>query len=204
MRYRMLIHAAAFTMLMTVVGCSRQATLQLDQDFAPPAQRQLALTSTEACFAEGSGRQQLVATFPLPGAQTGPRTFVLYLDVPAEENPASIGIGPASARGFLAQEVGQLKGTYIFDEGRVEISKLPFQPNWCTATLDLRTERGARLRGKATFERSQRDVRRLSRPIASAIEALVPDPTVSDTAAAEEQTIEPAPASDDASERRDE
>lgn len=204
MRYLKLVLAATVALLIAGAGCARQATLQLDQEFAPPAQRKLALTGTEACFADSGERRQLVATFPLPGSQVGPRTFVLYLDVPVGENPASIGNGPAAARGFLVQEVGQLRGTQVFDEGRVELSTLPLQPNWCAATLDLRTERGARLRGKATFERSQGDVRRLARAIASDIEALASAPLESESPTANERSVEAAPASDDGPDRRDE
>ncbi len=158
-----------------VAGCARNAEVRLDQDYAPPTQRELRLTGTEAYFADDGERQRLIATFPLPGSQNGPRAFVLYLDTPS--GGGSIGNGEtdrADARGFVAQEVGALAGVQRFTEGTVHLSAVPLQPGWCSTTLDLRTERGAHIHGKALMQRSPRDLGRLARTYQTDIESMLP------------------------------
>jgi hypothetical protein len=160
-------------LLTTAAGCARRAELTLQQDFAPPSQRLLALESTQAFRSSDGTRQAVSLSFPLPGARQGPRAFVVYFEGPDGNEAFSVDPGRADAhRGFLVQEVGALKGKSALAGGTVEFRSAPLRPNWREVRLDVRTQDGAALRGKALVETAAFEVRNIRRRYAADIRVL--------------------------------
>jgi hypothetical protein len=127
-------------------GCGEHREVVLLQDFAPPSQQRLELTSDVAAQTDRGAHQTCVFTFPLPGAQRGPRAFVLYLRLPAGKG--TFGVGPNGVSGFLVQEVGDLAGRTDITGGTVRAKSVWLRPSRRVLELDLICSDGAAIRGK--------------------------------------------------------
>lgn len=147
--------ALAVAALSWVAGCTRTTTITLNQPFAPHAQQSLRLESRWAFSDARDGRAQYLLAFPLPGAEAGPRDFLVYVDAP--DRSAEIAIAadePAAARGFLIQAVGELRGRTAFSGGRLRRSDVLLQPRRKRLELDFTCADGTRIFGTAFVEHS--------------------------------------------------
>lgn len=167
-------------------GCGPHAQIVLDQPFAPPGQRHLRLAGDTACRAAAGGRQSCVLTFPLPGAERGPRAFVLYLSAPDRCGDLAVDpADPAAVRGFLIQELGALAGRTDCIAGAVRCRPVWLRPDLRQLELDLRCADGTGIRGSAVLAEAPPAVQRIERQLAADIELLSgPPPRPDDGAAA--------------------
>lgn len=146
--------------------------LTLQQEFAPPAQRNLVFDRGECFFAREEGRLLATLSLPPPGQPDGPRDFAVFVETP--DNTERTPVGPGSARGFFVQAVGALAGRSDFARGTVQV-----QPDWLhparrVLTLDVQFADGAALRGRFTLADSPPDVHAFQRRFAADIAALRP------------------------------
>jgi hypothetical protein len=154
--------------LLGVAGCGPRAEIVLQQPFAPPAQRHLRLDAKQAYHAASGGRHVCVLTFPLPGAEAGPRAYVLYLSLPASAGHFAIDTGdPYAARGFLIQEIGSLAGRTDFVGGSIDLKTQWGAPAVRRLSLDVRCQDGSKLTGQALAQRDPPRIAALEREYAS-------------------------------------
>jgi hypothetical protein len=151
-------------------GCTNHHQVFLLQDFAPPSQQRLALTSEVAAQADRGTQQTCVFTFPLPGAERGPRAFVLYLRLPAGKG--TFGVGPNGVGGFLVQEVGDLAGRTDITGGTVRAKGVWLRPSRRVLELDLTCSDGSAIRGKVTVTSDGGVVRALEQEFAADVRRL--------------------------------
>jgi hypothetical protein len=146
--------------VVSVTGCGRQSRLALQQPFAPRSQQNVQLRSEWAYSDFDEGRQKFLLAFPLPGAEAGPRDFLIYLDCPDRIGDVEIGGGGRDAgRGFLIQAVGELAGRTHFSGGRVRIGKVFLAPRYRRLEVDLACTDGTRVFGTAFADRAAYEVR---------------------------------------------
>jgi hypothetical protein len=137
-------------LLCALPGCSPKAEIVLHQPFAPPSQQELKLTSNWAFEAAADDRRVWLLAFPLPSAPDGPRDFHLYLSTP--DGVENFAVDPTSAtgvRGFLIQEVGQLRGKTVVTGGQVRISRPWFDWRRYAVDLNLACSDGSVIIGRA-------------------------------------------------------
>lgn len=158
-------------------GCSNPAQVSLLQPFAPAGQQILDLSTETAYEEERDGHRHVIAAFPRPHDPTGPRDFVLYMEIRTDR----LGQGPAplpdwlkfllpgradlpygarcvppdnergevsGLRGFLVQRVGRLAGRTEFVEGRVTRDRRWNDRDARGLMLDVRCHDGTRITGR--------------------------------------------------------
>lgn len=110
--------------------------MTLHQPFAPNSQRDMTLVSDRAYGGRDEGRGVCLLEFPRPGTRTS-RDFLLYVDLPAAQGEWEFdSADPDGARGFLIQEVGDLRGKTMLKSGRMRLRNV-----WWSSTrrrIDLR------------------------------------------------------------------
>jgi len=171
--------------LVLLPGCASPGRVVLHQPFAPPAQQNLELAAAQAYYSCTCGEQALAMPFPLPGAQDGPRAFVLYLLAP--DGAGTLSVDPASSngvRGFLIQEVGALAGRSDVQAGSVTVTCDWFSRHRRRIKLDLRCEDGTVIAGQAQLRANPNEIRALETEFAGDV-TVVARP---DSAAAGERT----------------
>jgi hypothetical protein len=162
-------------LLLVSAGCGPKVELVLFQPFAPPSQQNLKLTSQRGCRAVSGDQQACLLTFPLPGAADGPRAFIIYLVAPSRLGKLMVDPddrGPV--RGFLIQEVGALAGRSDLAAGTVSFRKVLLAPHLRRLDIDVRTEDGAEIKGRAIVEDLPREVHSFEREFAADIAGLSP------------------------------
>jgi hypothetical protein len=154
-------------------GCGPWADFALHQPFAPPSQQVLRLTCERAYHAGAGDTQTSVMAFPLPGAVAGPRAFVMYLVSPNRTGRIAVTPhDPQGARGFLIQELGALAGRSDFAEGTVRYRPVPLAPRMRQLDLNVRTQDGAEIRGRAYLEESATGVESFEREFSADVASL--------------------------------
>lgn len=154
-------------------GCAPRAALTLVQADAPPGQQRLELAS-DWCFTSQTpdGRRALLA-FPLPGAEDGPRDFLVYIQSPPHDGPHAVDPGRADgARGFFIQLVGQRAGKTEFQSGSVRYRHPPLRTGSGVLELDVRCTDGSHLTGRARLMTEPTELRRFERRYAADIARL--------------------------------
>jgi hypothetical protein len=156
-----------------LAGCAPSAEFVLHQPFAPPAQQILKLTCERAYHAAAGDRQTSVLAFPLPGAMEGPRAFVIYLSSPNRMGRVAVAPhDPQGARGFLIQELGALAGRSDFAEGTVRYRRVLLAPRMRQLDVDIRTQDGAGISGRAYLEESPPGVESFEREFSADVASL--------------------------------
>lgn len=154
-----------------LAGCGRPVDVVLRQPFAPPTQQQTHLTSETGYYAVADGRQRLLLTFALPGAQAGARAYVVYLTAPEQDGA----VAADAARGFFLQEFGALAGRCEIVGGELRVRRPAFQPRVRELRLKLRCDDGTELSGAAQLQESSDELRIFERRYAADVARL--DPT---------------------------
>lgn len=145
-------------------GCARTTDVVLHQTFAPPSQQHLKLVSPAGYFATDGAARTCVIEFPLPGAQQGPRAFVLYLRVPGDVGEYDVSAESSSAvRGFLVQEIGQLAGRTDLSAGTVRCRDVWLAPRRRTLGLAVECADGTVIEGTARLRLAPEAVRAFER-----------------------------------------
>ena len=161
--------------LALLVGCAPNAEFVLHQPFAPPSQQHMKLTCERAYHCANGDAQTSVLAFPLPGAVDGPRTFVMYIAAPNRLGQITVvPQDPQAACGFLIQELGALAGRSDFAEGTVRYRKVPLAPRLRRLDVNVRTQDGAEITGRAILETSPTAVESFQREFAADIASLSP------------------------------
>lgn len=156
-------------------GCTHPAEMTLEQPFAPPAQRELRLTSEWSFTSSEEGRRECVLAFPLPGALDGPRDFLLYVALPDRPGTYSLGSEqPDAARGFLIQVPGQLRGKTVLKTGTVRLRREPLNRSRFRIDVDAHCTDTTRIRGSAALRGDPREVGAFRRRYAADVDSLVP------------------------------
>jgi hypothetical protein len=152
-------------------GCQRPNRLVLTQPFAPPAQRQMALTSDWGWAGSSeAGGAAVLLQFPLPGAVNGFRAFHVYLSTPDAQGDFEI--GRREAGGFLVQEVGDLKGKVVFESGSIRVRRPWLRPHRRRVDVDLAAGSGFRLSGAVDVSQGDIEIRGFARDFAGDVAAL--------------------------------
>ncbi|MGE0480792.1 MAG: hypothetical protein AB7Q17_10020 [Phycisphaerae bacterium] len=186
-----------------VAGCAGRNELTLEQDFAPPAQRQLQLTSTTAFCDDADGRREFLLAFPLPGSADGPRDFLLFLDLPAQ--PGESVIAPErsdAARGFLIQKVGRFAGKAVLIDGVVTCRRDLLHARRWHVSIAANCNDETRVRGGAWAEPAPHELAAFRRrhtgdldELAANVRAAPAAPTAADDSDSRESArADPAPA----------
>lgn len=176
--------------LTCLIGCSTPPTLRLRQPSAPPAQRDLRLTSAWTYSHAADGVRRCLLAYPLPGSADGPRDFLVYVVLPAQAQRVAVGAGEDSAcRGFLIQAVGDLHGKAQFVSGRVAVEAPRMPGREPLLKLDVRCEDGTWISGQARIVPSAAELRDFERRFAADVAALFPGDPANDPSAG--STTEP-------------
>lgn len=188
---------------LALVGCAQRAEVRLQQPAAPPSQRDLQLTTEWSVCATNAGQRECVLEFPSPGAVDGVRDFRLYLRLPGGEGQFPVGEG--GTRGFLIQEVGRLRGKALFTSGTAAVSKATLQRGLWRLDLDLITNDGATVRGRAYLREQAEAIRVFTRRFGGDVAALTRRSTPSHAAATEhrrshDESAKPATSAGEANE----
>jgi hypothetical protein len=159
-----------------LIGCGSRADITLRQPTAPRSQRTLNLVADRAVRIASDGRQRCFLTFPLPGADAGPRAFVLYFCGPDQLGDLRVDHeDPAAVHGFLIQEVGALAGRTNFETGVIRCDRPWYGRSRRKLEFDVRCEDGTLIRGAVSVEVSPREVRSFEQKFAGDV-ALVQSP----------------------------
>ncbi len=163
--------ALAAALLALASGCQQptvSATLQ--QPFAPTSQQTLRLASRWGFWDQREGRQRWLLAFPLPGAEDGPRDFLIYLilDEPLGEQA----VAPGGVRGFLVQTVGALRGRTDFSGGTVRARKAALRPARRVVSLNLTCADGTHVVADATLEPAPHELYAFESEYAADVESL--------------------------------
>lgn len=154
-----------------LTGCSRRATITLDQPHARPAQQHLKLTSNWAFTGVDGPRRIVQLDFPLPGAVDGPRDFRFFLLLPNSAEWCEV--SESGARGFLIQAApGELHGKSLAVGGRVRVRNLLTSPREKRMDIDIEFEDGSRAKGSARLIDDDRELRSFHSRYAADIAAL--------------------------------
>jgi hypothetical protein len=138
--------------------------LSLEQPSAPAAQRELHLESKWGFSKLESGGRSTLLAFPLPGAEDGPRDFLVYLRTPDVAGDVTIDPAAESAgRGFLIQTVGLLRGKTLLQSGTVRFEKLFAQRDRLRLIIDVQTSDASRIRGVAYISTDPAEVTQFQR-----------------------------------------
>ena len=130
--------------------------------------------------------------FPLPGANEGPRDFLLYISAPADNGDFSIDSKDARAvRGFLIQEVGELKGKTIISSGQIQVRRVWLEPHLHRLDLRLRCEDDTTIQGRAIVRDNREELRNFKHRHAADILLLEPAAQSTETLAPETKTRGP-------------
>lgn len=154
--------------------------MAIQQDHAPPSQKQMTLKSDWAFTARQDDRRLCLADFSLPGAVEGPRDFRVFVVLPGNVESAELGQGPLSAHGFFLQKVGRLRGKTEFTGGKVRVSTARLNPRQRELELDVECADGTRISGKARLRESDDELRVFLMQHAgdvAALDASAPGPT---------------------------
>lgn len=170
-------YVISFCILLGVgAGChAPQQELRLQQPGAPAAQRDMTLSSNWVYSNVDGGRRRCVLAFPLPGAQDGPRDFLIFVSLPEREGKFDIDPSTASdAFGFFVQTVGDRKGKSTLSGGNVAL-----RHSWMTlgrTQLDLAATcgDGTTISGRVTLQENAEEVRAFMRRYAADISLLEP------------------------------
>ena len=133
-------------------------------------------------------RRHCLLAFPLPGASAGPRDFLLYISTPADKGDFSVDREDArGVRGFLIQEVGELKGKTTIVSGQIRARSVWLKPHLHRLDLRLSCEDGTTIRGRAIVRDNREELRNfkhrhaadilLLEPAAQSTETLAPETT---------------------------
>jgi hypothetical protein len=164
---------AAGLLLSVVAGCAPQNTVVLHQPFAPPPQQRLALRSSWQFSAAQDHYCRYLLAYPLPGASTGPRDFLLYLTLPNGAGTYYVAAdGDEGARGFLVQAVGRLKGKAEFVGGQVRVDDVWLASGQRQIDLDVHCEDGTHITGRARVREADGELRVFERRYAADIAQL--------------------------------
>lgn len=151
-----------------MAGCGHSVEISLRQPFAPTSQANLTLVGDSAFHAADGGRQRCLLTFRLPGAEKGPRAFLVYFAGP--EGFGDLRVDPEdpdAVRGFLIQEIGQLAGRTGFVGGVIRCRKRWWKPGERRLELDVRCDDGTRIHGRADVREDARRVHAFEREFAA-------------------------------------
>jgi hypothetical protein len=162
---------AIFVFLAAALGCGPRAALTLHQPNAPAVQQKLELASDWACVAAAEGKRAVLVDFPLPGSAAGPRDFRVYLELPARDGKFAAGAGQP-VRGFFIQEVGRRSGKTLIADGFAQIDAPLLRPNERVLELDLSTDDGTRLVGKARLRSDDLELQRFRARFSADVAAL--------------------------------
>lgn len=162
-------------------GCASSAvTLSIQQDHAPPSQRNMTLKSDWAFTARQDDRRLCLADCSLPGSVDGPRDFRVFVILPGNVEAAEVGRGAGAARGFFLQKVGRLRGKTEFSSGRVKLSTTRLSRNQHEIALDVECKDGTKISGTARLRLSDDELRLFLMQHAgdvAALDAATPGPT---------------------------
>lgn len=161
----------------SVAGCRRGGEITLHQPSAPPSQRELELAGSSTFCATHAGRRSYLLAFPLPGAEDGPRDFLMYLSTPDARGRWRVDPdSPEAVRGFMIQGVGRLAGKTCFTGGTVRCRKVWFAPRLCRLDFDVRCDDRTRITGTAYVESAAQEVHIFEQRYAADL-ALLSSPT---------------------------
>ncbi len=164
-----------------LTGCAKSAvTLSIQQDHAPPSQRNMTLTSDWAFTARQDDRRLCLADCSLPGSVDGPRDFRVFVILPASVEAAEVGRGTGAARGFFLQKVGRLRGKTEFASGKVKLRTGRFNKNQHEIELEVECADGTKISGTAKLRASDDELRVFLMQHAgdvAALDAATPGPT---------------------------
>lgn len=161
----------AAALLWFACGCQRptvSATLQ--QPFAPPSQQTLKLASRWGFWDQRDGRQRWLLAFPLPGAEDGPRDFLIYLIL--NEPLGEQTVAPGGVRGFLVQAVGALRGRTDFSGGTVRARKAALRPTQRVVSLNLTCSDGTHVVADALLEAAPHELTAFESEYAADVDSL--------------------------------
>jgi len=151
-----------------LAGCVPNGEFVLHQPFAPPSQQNLKLTAARACHAADGDERMCALAFPLPGSAGGPRAFVVWLVFPDTLGTVPVSTEQhAGVRGFLIQELGALAGRSDFVEGTIRFQKVFLAPRQRRLDVDVLTEDGTRVTGRAVLEEMPVEVQTFQREFAA-------------------------------------
>lgn len=141
----------AIAPILCLAGCQAPNRIYLDQPLAPPGQQHLELFGGRTAWTTSPSGSRILLGYPLPGRQTGPDDFLIYIEAPAEEGSFDIAADTQrGAAGFLLQRVGLLAGKTEFTGGHVKLRRDLIRPNRLKVDLETRTSDGARVSGEVT------------------------------------------------------
>lgn len=92
-------------MILSTVGCAPVSRLRLEQPRLATLEGRLDLSSEQVFWSQSDDVCRVLAELPLPGAETGRPTYVLYLRVRCGRP-----VGMTEVRGFLIQTRGARRG----------------------------------------------------------------------------------------------
>jgi hypothetical protein len=165
--------AAGVVVLLAQPGCAPRPQVTLLQPHAPPAQRAIQLVGDWTYFEQTGSRRRYLLAFPLPGAMTGARDFLIYLAAPTGTGVFSIGVNDATgAQGFLIQKVGLLAGRTNFSRGAVRVQDVPFRPHARQLELDILCGDGTQIVGRVLAAHSPAELTAFDRRYAADIAQL--------------------------------
>jgi len=163
----------AVAFLLLVAGCARDIAVVLHQPFATPCYRRIRLEGSWNYSRTDVDRQENLLAFPLPGAGTGPRDFLIYISRPIGEGEFHVDAeSPDGVRGFLIQKVGRWRGKTNFEAGHIVASSVPLKSQQTRLELALRCQDETTITGEIIVEEIPDELRRFTRKHAADIELL--------------------------------
>ena len=172
-------------------GCAPKAEVVLHQPFAPPSQQELKLASNWAFEAAAGGRRIWLLEFPLPSSPDGPRDFHLYLSTP-DADQGFLGqdfivdqSSSTGVRGFLIQEVGQLRGKTQVATGQVRVTRSWLDWRRRLLEVNLACNDGTQIIGRALADPLASEIAAFERRYSGDVAALAPPEDTRELAADE-------------------
>ncbi len=155
-KYAWLIGSLAVPLLLAT-GCGPAGQISLIQPQLTGWQRVVRLKSNDIHWAEAEGVNRVLAEFPLPGAQTGRPTYLLYLRMPNKASTASFE-GSTNPKkqglGFMIQTRGEYAGLALLSGGTVRMhGASPLGSDTRRFDVDLTCEDGTQIAGTLTATR---------------------------------------------------
>lgn len=109
-----MIHPPMRTLLLLIpiscvllAGCAPRSTLRLEQPRLSSPEANLDLSSAQVYWSEHDGIHRVLGEIPLPGADTGRPTYLIYLRMRFSKGKS---VQATDVRGFLIQTRGPRKG----------------------------------------------------------------------------------------------
>lgn len=146
--------------------------VRLEQPFAPPSQRLLQLTPEVAVIADRDAESACLLTFGLPGARAGPRAYAAYFRFAPRGGDQLISGRGGGARGFLIQEVGELRGKSAFTSGTLRFTPRDWMHPAAALKLNASAADGTSLGGRVQLTFEEGTLRSFERRYAGDIAAL--------------------------------